>query len=1036
MRQLGVGISNKDLYRIPVNTENLSGPDDDNDGLPNLLEDAFDSNRSSADTDNDGFSDLQEIRNGFDPLSNLKLPIDLDFTEKLAGRILLQVESNGEAWYVDPVSKQRFFLGRPNDAFSVMRQQGLGATDEDIERISVDAEFIDQKSKLADKFESEKPEVIEEVKKIVEQRKKGTTRLAQQDKDDDKNLLPASPVENQAETDRTQDIDDDREQADNNDDQKESDDNIVDDIVDEKADDSIAGDDINNNDITNNNTTSNTTNNNTNSSNNNSDTTTNNDNSSNDSDTNTTNDNNANDSSDDSNNTITPTPPNNNGAERIKFTNFDKNSLPKNLAGDIYPHQYSPEGTASLSLDSQDAVSGNSLKYTVTDGIFYAQFLPQYPSPTNASLRKKGFAHQMVELPSQYKKNTYNRLSFWIKAPRVASDMRSPEGKENTHVGTYIKSINNLDEFTDETGNNHWYHQLNVPPTGTWTHVVISQDPHHLRSANGNEEHGNLNDPFGEGFNYFDHLTRLYISQQQQDPKGYPAVYHLDEFELYRENRVENTEQVYSLTLTYVESIDKYILNWSRHKEETDIKHEVRYSYQDIHEIGWDNAIAGPDNIITSPGHGGYNKMYYMLEDIGFQAGKTMYFAIKPQNSNLFTQISYNEGPNQKSDPPVIADDSTTTNTDNNTSDNTANNNTDNNTDTTSNNNNSSTTTNNTTSTPQAASRLTWLSFDNNTIPKNAFGNDYPSQYTPEGTANMTIDTQTAVSGNSLKHTVTSGLFYAQFNPQYPSPTNSSVQLKGFAREMVESPSSYKQKTYNRVSFWIKAPTSATPLKSPEGRENTHFGTYIKSIDTPNPYEDETNNNHWYHQLNIPPTNTWVHVVVNEHPHHLRSINGDLEQPVLTDPFNEGYGYFDHLTRIYISQQFGQPTQFPAVFHLDELEFYREPYTENDQQVYALSLTYVSSNDEYILNWSRDKNEPTVKHEVRYAYQNIHEIGWENATAAPNGLITPPASGGYNKMHYIGQNIGFQAGQTIYFAIKPENSNLFSQISYSKGPKQ
>lgn len=46
--------------------------------------------------------------------------------ETLSGRILLQVQSRGEAWYVDPVSKQRFFLGNADDAYALMRAKGLG----------------------------------------------------------------------------------------------------------------------------------------------------------------------------------------------------------------------------------------------------------------------------------------------------------------------------------------------------------------------------------------------------------------------------------------------------------------------------------------------------------------------------------------------------------------------------------------------------------------------------------------------------------------------------------------------------------------------------------------------------------------------------------------------------------------------------------------------------------------------------------------------------------------------------------------------
>lgn len=57
--------------------------------------------------------------------------------EKLKGRILLQVEDHGEAWFVDPVSLKRHFLGRPDDAFRIMRGLGLGIKNDDLNRILV-----------------------------------------------------------------------------------------------------------------------------------------------------------------------------------------------------------------------------------------------------------------------------------------------------------------------------------------------------------------------------------------------------------------------------------------------------------------------------------------------------------------------------------------------------------------------------------------------------------------------------------------------------------------------------------------------------------------------------------------------------------------------------------------------------------------------------------------------------------------------------------------------------------------------------------
>ncbi len=43
------------------------------------------------------------------------------------GYILLQVEDNGEAWYVYPQNQRRYYLGRPADAFDIMKKMALGA---------------------------------------------------------------------------------------------------------------------------------------------------------------------------------------------------------------------------------------------------------------------------------------------------------------------------------------------------------------------------------------------------------------------------------------------------------------------------------------------------------------------------------------------------------------------------------------------------------------------------------------------------------------------------------------------------------------------------------------------------------------------------------------------------------------------------------------------------------------------------------------------------------------------------------------------
>ncbi len=50
----------------------------------------------------------------------------------LNGRILLQVQDKGQAWYVNPLDSHRYYLGRPDDAYAVMRQLGLGISNTDL----------------------------------------------------------------------------------------------------------------------------------------------------------------------------------------------------------------------------------------------------------------------------------------------------------------------------------------------------------------------------------------------------------------------------------------------------------------------------------------------------------------------------------------------------------------------------------------------------------------------------------------------------------------------------------------------------------------------------------------------------------------------------------------------------------------------------------------------------------------------------------------------------------------------------------------
>ncbi len=59
----------------------------------------------------------------------------------LKGKILLQVESKGEAWYVNPQDGKRYYLANGEDAFKIMKTLGVGISNKDLEKIKTDANF-------------------------------------------------------------------------------------------------------------------------------------------------------------------------------------------------------------------------------------------------------------------------------------------------------------------------------------------------------------------------------------------------------------------------------------------------------------------------------------------------------------------------------------------------------------------------------------------------------------------------------------------------------------------------------------------------------------------------------------------------------------------------------------------------------------------------------------------------------------------------------------------------------------------------------
>jgi hypothetical protein len=134
MYTLGLGILDENISKIPVGImEDLSTLEDaDGDGLDDKIEEALYIDQNDSDSDDDGYTDGEEVLNGFNPNGAHAMQYDQLLIERMKGRILLQVENRGQAWYVHPDDGKRYYLKDGQTAYQMMSRFGLGITNEDL----------------------------------------------------------------------------------------------------------------------------------------------------------------------------------------------------------------------------------------------------------------------------------------------------------------------------------------------------------------------------------------------------------------------------------------------------------------------------------------------------------------------------------------------------------------------------------------------------------------------------------------------------------------------------------------------------------------------------------------------------------------------------------------------------------------------------------------------------------------------------------------------------------------------------------------
>lgn len=214
----------------------------------------------------------------------------------------------------------------------------------------------------------------------------------------------------------------------------------------------------------------------------------------------------------------------------------------------------------------------------------------------------------------------------------------------------------------------------------------------------------------------------------------------------------------------------------------------------------------------------------------------------------------------------------------------------------------------------------------------------------------------------------------------------------------------------NRMSFYLK--TEGMSKMDDSGKEgsistNFHIGTYLCWYNKDGsvfgsgdgcPYEG-VGNQHYYHYLALNPGG-WIHVLLDQHPQHLRGDHVVSNNPSYT---LDNKNYFEHLVHFYMEIRFEQAQK--TYYHLDELEFYSIE-NENEDSVTSLWLGYwprtkhfeVGFND---MSFDKINDNSFSTFEMRWSDKPITNSNYEAAT-----IINPLA---YSGSKYVG------SGNSHYF---------------------
>jgi len=252
-------------------------------------------------------------------------------------------------------------------------------------------------------------------------------------------------------------------------------------------------------------------------------------------------------------------------------------------------------------------------------------------------------------------------------------------------------------------------------------------------------------------------------------------------------------------------------------------------------------------------------------------------------------------------------------------------------------------------------------------------------------------------------------------------------------------------KRTDRMSFYMKT-RGMDGLKDDGGkssiRNNFHIGTYLCWYGNKNPngtgdgcpYEGP-GNQHYYHYLAINP-GTWIHVLLDQHPQHLRGKKGSLNN---NPPFRSyRKNYFEQLSQFYFDIKQTQKKQ--TSLSIDELVFFSTKdmveANQNEESITSLWVGYWGDNSVWEIgfqdgSYASHNDNTNSTYEVRWSTLPINNNNFEEAKPIIAKFYSGEKVTGEKDPTLIRRQSGWRKNVWTRFTLSENVENKYLKIFFA-----